>query len=279
MVNQLYFEVYDTSSNQSASLSEPDLSREPVDPVPKLFLNGIGMTANHWKPLISDLNAGINLLHDFKDQLRSPKSPESYFMDSHAHELAELLNHRGIQQVDCIGTSYGSEVAMILALEYPHLVRSLVLIDGVSYSDPKLKAAVESWKHAALVDPRVFYRSLIPWNYSSDYIAHHKDELAQREEGVVGLPKEFFEGFARLCDSFLGFSITHRLSEITCPTLVLVGEEDILKTPEYSRVIHKSIKGSQFLMIPGAGHAVVIEQPKKLAQEITRFYRSTFSAS
>ncbi len=240
--------------------------------IPRLYLNGIGMTASHWKPLQSLLPPGIDLFHDFKDQLRSSRGTEEYTMDSHAHELKELLDELGISRVHIIGTSYGSEVAMIFALKYPESCSSLVLIDGVSESDAQLKAAVESWKAAALSDPRVFYRSLIPWNYSAEYIEKHWEDLMAREEGLVQLPRDFFEGFARLCNAFLQLDITKDIENISCPTYVVVGELDILKTSRYSQILHQNISDSQLGIIKGAGHAVVIENPAVLALEIEGFY-------
>ncbi|WP_460056030.1 alpha/beta fold hydrolase [Spirochaeta dissipatitropha] len=240
---------------------------------PRLYLNGIGMTSSHWKPLQSLLPPGIDIFHDFKDQLRSPKVSQGYSMESHAHEVKDLLDKLKVPKVHIIGTSYGAEVAMLFALSYPESCASLILIDGVSESDAQLKAAVESWKAAALSDPRVFYRSLIPWNYSSEYIEKHRDELMAREEGLIQLPRDFFEGFARLCDAFLQLDITGKLSDIACPTFVVVGELDVLKTPRYSQLLHQNIPDSQLAVIQGAGHAVVIEKPQVLAREIEEFYR------
>jgi len=239
--------------------------------LPRVFLNGIGMTASHWKPLIELLPPGPTLVHDFKDQLRSPKADTNYSMESHADELKTLLDELKFDRVVLIGTSYGSEVAMLFTLKYPSLCAGLVIIDGVSFSDARLKAAVVSWKVAALDNPRVFYRTLIPWNYSAEYIQTHAEDLNAREDGLAALPREYFEGFIRLCDAFLDLDITDRLPEISCPTLVIVGEMDILKDRTYSQVLHEKIAGSRLVEIPGAGHAVVIENPRTLADTIGPF--------
>lgn len=239
--------------------------------IPRVYLNGIAMSVSHWKPLRRFLPPSAELLHDFKDQLRSGKSSQAYDMQSHADELALLLDALSIDTAYLIGTSYGAEVALLFALTYPQRCAGLVIIDGVSESDARLKAAVDSWKAAALSDPRVFYRMLIPWNYSPAYIEANIEALLEREELVASLPREFFEGFARLCDAFLELDITERLEAITCPALVLVGECDILKTPACSERIHDRIAGSRLGIIPDAGHAVVIENPEAVAARIEAF--------
>ncbi|TVQ21315.1 MAG: alpha/beta hydrolase [Spirochaetaceae bacterium] len=192
-------------------------------------------------------------------------------MDSHADELCRLLDACEVDAGSVIGTSYGAEVGLLFALRHPDRCRSLVMIDGVSESDAVLKTAVESWKAAALSDARVFYRTLIPWNYSARYITENKQMLAEREDAVAGLPREYFEGFARLCDAFLGLDVTDELSRIKCPTLILVAENDILKTRAYSQRMKDNIPGAELEVIPGAGHAVVIENPEACAERTQAF--------
>lgn len=239
--------------------------------VPRVYLNGIGMTVSHWKAFREQMKPGRDVLHDFKDQLRSGKAASAYEMESHAHELAALLDRYGIASAIVIGTSYGAEVGLLFALHYPGRCRGLVLIDGVSESDAVLKAAVESWKYAALSDPRVFYRTLIPWNYSAEFIEQNGWMLSEREASVAQLPREYFEGFARLCDAFLSLDITGELHRIDCPTLILVAEYDILKTERYTRLMYETIPGAEVATVAGAGHAVVIENPVACAQHTQAF--------
>lgn len=249
-----------------------DFRHAPSDSaLPVVYLNGIGMTISHWQPLVELLPLRPTLLHDFRDQLRSPRARSGYTMQAHIDDLVSLLDELGIERALLVGTSYGAEVAMLVALAEPDRCAGLVLIDGVSESDARLKAAVTSWKSAALADPVAFYRSLIPWNYSATYIDAHAADLAAREGAVASLPRDYFEGFARLCDAFLALDITDRLTEIACPTLVIVAENDILKDQRYSRIIHERIAGSQLEVIPGAGHAVVLEDPESLAAVIARW--------
>ena len=51
------------------------------------------------------------------------------------------------------------------------------------------------------------------------------------------------------------------LSEIGCPTLVLVGEGDELTPPELAREIAADILGSRLVVIPDCGHLSTIEKP------------------
>ena len=236
------------------------------------FLNGIAMSINHWRPVADPLSAGFRcLLHDFRGQLLSGKPAGPYSLEQHADDVAALFRSLKVSSAHVVGTSYGAEIAMVLAYRHPKLVTSLVLIDGVSETSPVLCAAVNAWKSAALADPVVFYRTMIPWNYSTGYLRRHGEELRDRESVIAGLPQEYFTAFAELCDAFLRIDITPHLPEISCPTLVVVGEQDILKPRRFSELIAGRVEKARLEVVSGAGHAVVIEQPRRIAELVRTF--------
>ncbi|HPE90323.1 MAG TPA: alpha/beta fold hydrolase [Spirochaetia bacterium] len=238
------------------------------------LLNGIGMSIAHWRPVADRLlAAGYRVLtHDFRGQLLSDRPSGAYSFELHARDLAELLAGLGIGRVFAVGTSYGSEVALTFARDYPGLCAGVAAIDGVTEYDDVLRAAIECWKSAALADPRTFYKSLLPWTYSAAYLAAHRDELAAREGLIAGLPRDYFEGFARLCDSFLAIRLSGDLGRISRPCLVVVGDRDILKPPRYSRIIADGVPGATYAEVAGAGHALAIEAPGELSDLLLGFF-------
>ena len=193
---------------------------------------------------------------------------------AHADDLAVLMHNLGIEKAHIVGTSYGGEVALEFALAYPEATSSLAVVDSVSFADPMLIAAVEGWKACALADPVAFYRSIIAWNYSADYIGANKELLAKRESAFASLPRTWFEDFAALCDAFLAIDLKGRLGAIATPTLVAWADKDILKGESYSRSIASEIRGSKTCCIPGSGHAVAMERPEALAEALLDFFES-----
>lgn len=241
--------------------------RAPCAPI--ILLNGIAMSISHWKPMIAELPAGTPCVcHDFRGQTLSDKPAGPYSLEMHADDLAALLDGLGIARGHIVGTSYGSEVAMEFAIKFPERCASLMVIDGVSELDAVLEGAAISWMESAKVDPRVFYKTMQPWTYSSAFISANREMLKAREDGVAALSKAWFNGFIELCKAFLCIDITPRLKRIKCPTTVIVGENDILKPRRFSEIIAQNIHGATMQIIPGAGHAVVIEQPSKIAEAL-----------
>jgi len=237
-----------------------------------VFLNGIAMSVAHWAPYVQAFQGEYRCLcHDMRGQTLSEKPEGEYSLDLHAQDLAELMDMLGIARAHLVGTSYGAEVAMAFAVRFPEKCLSLTLIDGVSETDPLLEAIVDSWIQAAEKDARLFYRTILPWNYSPGYIGANRELLAKREASVTNLPREWFEGFNRLCAAFLKINLTESLSAIQCPTLIMVGEKDILKPYKFSKIIEQRIKGSQLIILPGAGHAAVLEEPALVQLHLRNF--------
>ena len=65
----------------------------------------------------------------------------------------------------------------------------------------------------------------------------------------------------RLMLAFSEINFTAHLKNIAVPTLVMVGELDILKPRRYAEIIAEEIPGAELVVIPHAGHAVCLEQP------------------
>jgi len=238
------------------------------------FLNGVMASTNSWEFYSDFFNkAGFNvLLHDFRGQLQSDKPTGPYSFEEHAADLAALMASLDIRQADIVGTSYGGEVAMKFATDYPDKTASLTVIDSVSETDGLLDAFIESWSLMARKETaREFYWSAIPALYSSEFIAEHRDILSQRAELFSQLPEDYFSGQRALYDTFKAIDLTGELKHITSPALVVCGTADILKPPKFSRIIADNIDQSRLVLLPDCGHVAIFEQPETLRDLISGF--------
>ena len=182
-----------------------------------------------------------------------------------------MLDALGLERVHVVGTSYGSEIGMMCAYAYPERVETLTVVAGVSELDHLMRAAVESWAAAADCGAVPFFRCMAPWAYSSEYLKKNQQLLREQEEAMTRLPPEYFVAFQQLVGAFLQLDITAELKRIVCPTLVISAERDLLKGPRFGQLIHDHVADSEFLVIPGAGHAVVVEQPDLVAEQAIAF--------
>jgi 3-oxoadipate enol-lactonase len=239
---------------------------------PVVFLNGVMMTAQSWVLQTSLFRQHYRcVLHDFRGQLLSEKPQESWEFEDHVEDLRALLDHLEIESCHLVGTSYGGEVGMIFAYTHPERVRSLSVVSSVSEVDPELDRIVASWAETALERPGDLYRISAPQNFSQEFIESNPQVIEQGEARIQACPPDFFSGLARLVDTFRRLDVTAELHRITCPTLILVGGADAVKSPQYSQLMAEKIPNSEFLIIPGGGHAVIVERPSEVNTAVLGF--------
>ena len=241
---------------------------------PVVFLNGILMNLASWKEQVRVFSKKHPcLVHDFRGQLDSDKvfdGPAS--MEQHVNDLLFLLDELNIQTCHVIGTSYGGEVALLFAKKHPERVQSLSVIASVSYSDLLLKKQVQLWYDLAGTSPGLLHDSVATLAYSAEFMEQYPAILNDRKKRFAELPPSFFHGFRQLCEAFLSFEISNEeLRQVRCPALIVAAAEDILKPPRYSRVIAAHLPDATYHEVPGAGHAVVVEQPRIVNRLLRNF--------
>lgn len=233
-----------------------------------VFFNGVMASTNSWDlqvPVFEKLGYKI-LVHDFKGQLKSDKPEGPYTFKEHAYEARELMSQLGIEKVHIIGTSYGGEVAMRFAIDYPEYVKSISIVDSVSELDEVLKHFVRTWKTlAASKDGEKFFWGMLPSIYGNSFIENNIELLEKRAVATNSTPKDYFDGQVYLYDTFeKDVYLTNELHKIKCPALVVCGEEDILKPRKFSKIIADNIPTSEFVIIPDCGHVTIFEKPDTL---------------
>jgi 3-oxoadipate enol-lactonase len=232
----------------------------PEDAEVLVLSNGVLMSTGSWGMQTPVLSRHYRvLLYDCRGMWQSDHPEGPYTMAEHADDLAGLLDALGIARAHIGGISYGGEIGMHFALQYPDRTRSLVVASSVSQLDPQLRGWMESWIAAARSgDPELLFQVTYPLNFSEYWIAANGPALAAARERYrqIDMPAmlELFLCFSRL-------DITADLPRIAAPTLVLVGEEDLLKPRKYAELIARQIPHAELAIMPRAGHAVCWEQP------------------
>lgn len=240
-----------------------------------IFLNGVMASTSSWVyqvPAIERLGVHI-ILMDFKGQLKSDKPEGPYRFSEHAQETLALVQSLGVEKAHLIGTSYGGEIAMRIAIDYPRFVQSLSIIDSTSELDAVMKAFIHSWKILAkAADGEKFFLGMMPSIYGKSFIEKHQDFLQQRAIATGKMDREYFRGQYILYEAFENdVTMTHELHKIGCPTLVICGEDDLLKPVKFSRIIAQHIANSEFVVIPDCGHVTIFEKPNVLNTLLTGF--------
>ena len=235
----------------------------PEDADVLVLSNGIMMSTASWAYQTKELSKHLRvLLYDCRGMWKSEHPQGPYSMEQHADDLAGLLKALGIDQAHIGGISYGSEVSMMFAIRYPEMVKSLVVMDGVSEIHPLLKGQTYPWLMAAeRNDAELLLRTSYHLNFAEEWIEANQAFI---ESSVERYAQIDMPALAELMKSFYALDFTDQLSTIKAPTLVLAGEKDLIKGREYAEIIAGQIENAELVFIPKAGHAVCLERPAEV---------------
>jgi len=235
----------------------------PEDGEVVVLSNGIMMSTAAWAYQTAALAAHMRvLLYDCRGMWRSEHPSGPYSMEQHADDLAALMDALKIEKAHIAGISYGSEISMIFALRYPHKTKTLIIMDGVSQIDPLLYHQTLPWLMAAeRKDAELLLRTSVHFNYGEDWIASHAEAI---EKSIPRFAQLGMDAMVELMKAFYKLDITDQLGAIKVPTLVVIGEDDLIKGRKYSDIIVSRIPHAEYAVIPRAGHALCIDKPDVL---------------
>ncbi len=232
---------------------------------PLLLLNGIMMSTRSWAPFLDAFQQGGNrlLLVDLLDQGQSAAMDGPFGLPLQAEMLDALLQELGIEQAAVFGTSYGGEVALNLAVNYPRRVGKLALANTVARTNAWLREIGDAWILAA-GDPMAYYSTTIPVIYSPDFYDRRADWMARRKELLTRTAfadPQFLARMERLTRSAEAHDVSAQLHEIACPVLLISSEQDHVTPVEEQVFIRERVKDAQHVVLPKTGHAAFYERP------------------
>lgn len=242
----------------------------PEDGELLILSNGILMNTASWMLQTTVLAKHLRLLlYDCRGMWQSAHPEEPYSMELHADDLAALMDALDIESAHIGGISYGAEISLMFALRHPEKTRSVIVIDGVSEVTPLLRSQSLPWKIAGeRNDPELLLLTSVHQNFSEEWIAANP---AVMDASLANYLKIDMPAFARLMASFLAFNVTDRLREIHCPTLIVVGERDLIKGRKFAQMMADRIPQAEYIVVPGAGHALCLDKPDPLNSMLLGF--------
>ena len=244
---------------------------------PLVLVMGIGYDSSLWTlaqvPVLSTQFQVI--LVDNRDAGRSSKARHPYEIADMADDLAGLLDALGIQRSHLLGLSMGGMIALEFALRHGDRLDRLVLAGtgaapARSAVDP---IQIWSWVKANDATGEVFGGQQFVSLFSTAFLRNH-EAVRDTAELLASNPYPMSPAaYGRQADAYRRFDSLDRLAGITVPTLVVVGEQDLLTPPWIAREVAEAIPGARFEVIRGEGssHVVPIERPDEFNRLVSGF--------
>jgi pimeloyl-ACP methyl ester carboxylesterase len=241
---------------------------------PLVLVMGLGGDHHAWdllRPLLRRRHRLV--LVDNRDAGESSEARGSYALADMAADALAVVDRLGIDRFHLLGASMGGAIAQHVALAAPQRVASMMLLGTWARTDAFLRAILDAWRAlVGAVPAELFVLQQLPWLYGPRTLQEPPAEVTAWQEAARarGLIKSA-GAMQRQIDACLAHDLADVLIMLRTPTLVMVGEDDILVPPRHSRHVVSCLFTAEYQALAAAGHAAFLETPKPLAERVLRF--------
>jgi 3-oxoadipate enol-lactonase len=239
-----------------------------------VFLHGIGGNRTNWEGQVEYFGAGFcAVAWDARGYGASDDSPSMLTFHDYANDLAHLLDHLAAERAHLVGLSMGGMILQDFYGRYPNRVATLALVD-TSAGFGSVSDEVRREFLARRLEP--LERGLTPADIAPEVVevlVAKNASPAVRQRMRASMEALRVGSYKQALHAIITTDFRAVLPHIKVPTLVVVGEEDVVTPPSDAEFLAKSIPGVAFVTIPGAGHLTNIEKPAAFNATLEAFLR------
>ena len=204
----------------------------------------------------------------------TPPDPGPLTMARIADDGAALLGLLGIETAVVVGCSMGGYAALAFARRHPERLAGLVLQDTRAGADTDDARAYRAALATKVLEQgaQAAIEAFVPRLLGKTTHRENPALVARLEERIRATSRE---GIARALHGLAARPDSREtLEHIAVPTLIVVGEEDVLTPPSESEAMAGAIAGSRLEVIPRAGHLSNLERPGEYQATLRGFLES-----
>ena len=224
---------------------------------PIVFIHGVGLNKEIWKPQIDYFNEYPVLSYDLLGHGKTPLKKTKISFDDFVDQLLSLIDELSFKKIHLVGFSLGALIARHFASRYSDRLLSLTLHGGIyKRSEEQKRIVINRYTVAKTNGKSSRENTLKRWltnNFISKNPKIYKEILSILENNNRKNFLKSYELFTHYEDD------EEIIKKINVNTLITTGENDVGSTPEMSKNLSKLIKGSQFIEIKNGKHLCSIE--------------------
>jgi 3-oxoadipate enol-lactonase len=240
------------------------------------MIQGLGASKNAWNLQRIAMATRFRIISfDNRGAGRSDKPTEPFTLEQMADDALAVLDAAGIETAHIVGASMGGVISQIVAVKSPHRVRSLTLVCTACRNHPWRQELLQSWaktaadkgmievgKEAAqwVMSPRSFRRLVPAFTWMGPLAAlRPRHSFVSQIDAILNTREDLVD----------------QLSTITAPTMVIVGNQDILTPRGDSEEIAERIPNAELVVISGAAHGLMMEHSSTFNRILIEFLQRT----
>jgi pimeloyl-ACP methyl ester carboxylesterase len=194
-------------------------------------------------------------------------------MDTLFEDAAELIEKLCEKPVIFAGLSMGGYIGIRLATQRPELIEKLILME--SSAEAEAQENISKYKMLNNLVRTVGYwpveKQIMNLMFGDSFL-EDKTKKDQYESYLLKLKENNRFTITKATEGVIGRkAVDSELAKISCPTLIIVGDEDKPAPIEKSEFLHQNIIGSKLEIIKNAGHTGTLEQPDSYNFVINHF--------
>jgi pimeloyl-ACP methyl ester carboxylesterase len=242
---------------------------------PLVLIPSTAFSAEVWKPYqVPQLSKSVNLIiHDPRGSGRSTARQQVYTLDQMANDVIALLDHLKISSAHVLGHSMGGRIALTMALNFPGRVKSLIMAASGSGQaarpGPDCIPGLPHWLVIRLVE-KGFENSLreeyceTSAFFTKDFRERHPERVEEFFQLVWATHAKLPE-YIHLIIARHNWEATHRLGDVQCPTLVLVGDGDAGRSNHLAQaeILTNRIRDAELTVLKGQSHGFFWQAPEE----------------
>ena len=212
---------------------------------------------------------------DFRGQGESEVTRDGYDMDTLAEDIAQLIEKLGCAPCHFVGHSMGGFIGLRLAIHRPALIQSLMLLE--SSADPQPAGTIAQYRLLNFIARWFGFGpvagQVMPLMFGKKFLSD-PGRTTLREEWRQCLIANDRIGITKAVKGVIyRMGIYDQLYQITAPTLVIAGDQDLAAPLAMAERLSDGISGSQLVLIPGAGHTPTVEEPGAVTGALEAFLK------
>lgn len=225
-----------------------------------LMIQGLGADKHGWDMQRYVLAAFYRVVaFDNRGAGRSDKPFGRYSLEQMADDAVAVLDHAKVDRAHVVGASMGGAISQILAVRHPERVRSLTLACTACRNHAWRRELLQSWAtHATERGMGAMTREAARWVIGPRSFRRLLPAFGWLGPLAMGRPSHAFAAQVRAILE-TDEAVADQLAEITCPALVMVGNQDILTPRGDSEELAERLPNAELVVISGAAHGFMVE--------------------